>query len=213
MVLCVLRKYQLKHWLRFYLAFLMFTFVMGGICFGVVFLLSGHTIGTTYTLDVPVGLILGITLIWSRYVSKLINAVHKRHKLTMYNYEIILTLKSKKIKLNAYFDTGNLLVDSNTTKPIVIVSLAKVIDELDTDEIRAVLTGNTYKLNLDEVHFEEFKAMSTTGKMLVFKAKSVFLGELNKDLTESVLIALSVKPLSQQGNFDALIGPKVLNGG
>ena len=212
-VLFVLNKQQLKRLMRFYLTFLMFTFVMGGVCFAFIYVLAGEVSGTTYSLDVPVGLLLLIVVLWTRYVLKLIKAIQKRHTQTYYIYEINLTLRKKNIKINAYFDTGNLLVDVSTSKPIIIVNFAKVIDDFNNDEIRAVLTGNTSKLDFDDVHFEEFKAMSTSGKMIVLKPKSVVINELNKDLTKEVMVALSVKPLTKEGGFDALIGPKVLSGG
>ncbi len=210
---CVLDKTNAKHLMRFYLSFLMFTFVMGGVCYGIIFSLTGSVSLYQYTLDVPVGAILLIIVVWTRYLLKLINSIHKRENQTLYIYELDLTLREKKYKMKAYFDTGNLMVDKNSNKPIVIVSLSKVIDEFDIDELRGILSGNLNNIMLDDVHFEEFKAMSVSGKMVVFKPKKFNILEFNTDLSEKVLVALSVKPLTKEGGFDALIGPKVLNGG
>ena len=213
MCICALDKSNTKHLMRFYLCFLMFTFVMGGLCYAIIFSLTGSTSLTQYTLDIPVGVILLVVVVWARCLHKLINVIHKRGKQTLYIYELDLTLREKKYKMNAYFDTGNLMVDKKSKKPIAIVNLSKVIEEFDIDELRGILSGNLSNISLEDAHFEEFKAMSVSGKMIVFKPKKFDVPELKTDLSEKVLVALSIKPLTKEGGFDALIGPKVLNGG
>ena len=210
---CALDKFDIKHLMRFYICFLMFTFVMGGVCYGIIYSLTGSASLTDYALDIPVGVILIVVVVWARYLQKLINLIHKRNKLTLYLYELDLVLRKKKYKINAYFDTGNLMVDRDTKKPIVIISLAKVIDEFDINEVMGILSGNIESVMLEDAHIEEFKAMSVSGKMVVFKPKMFNVIETKTDLSEKVLVALSIKPLTKEGKFDALIGPKVLSGG
>ena len=120
MILFISKK-ELKWITLNYFLFLSYTFLMGGLCFGLIYLLFG-TISLNgiimYQFQMPIGLIFLVLFIYFLFIKKLV--AHKR-KFGTYTYAVEIYKEDKSMHLVGFLDTGNQMYDKSGN-PILIIS-------------------------------------------------------------------------------------------
>ena len=192
-----------------YFVFLLLTAAMGGVCFGIVFLLSGEIESgfvLIYNMEIPVGAI--ILVVWLVYlgIAKLFCAYEKRKLFGTFVFKAEIKNNGKTIEFDVFLDSGNTLTDPISLKPVMIVdySLFRKIFDLPLEKILMKKIG---KEDISGSHYIDFGTVGNGGKMLVFEVESVVLraGEKETEI-KSPAVGLTFSKLQKSFNCEGLIG-------
>lgn len=127
-VVMIFVTFKVKNARKFFVLYgllLTYTFVMGGTAIGIILLLSGRmidSINLSYDSILPVGIVILTIIVYSRAVVWLVNYITKRKTIQNFLYDIEFVHDGKPYKVTAYLDSGNLLTDTKTKLPIIIIS-------------------------------------------------------------------------------------------
>lgn len=192
-----------------YLVFLFLTAAMGGVCFGIVFLLSSEIESgfvLIYNMEIPVGAI--ILVVWLVYLgaAKLICAYEKRKLFGTFVFKAEIKNSGKSIEFDVFLDSGNTLTDPISLKPVMIVdySLFRKIFDIPLEKILMKKIG---KEDIPGSHYIDYGTVGNGGKMLVFEVESVVLkaGEMETEI-KSPAVGLTFSKLQKSFNCEGLIG-------
>lgn len=208
--ICVNQNIRIKAFMLFYSIFLLMTFVMGGLCIAIIFLLSGELILINYQLDFPMGVLILIICLYALYLKKVLYSLKKRSKITDYVYDVKLIENGKEIEILAFFDSGNGLLDVESNKPIAIINLSTLIKLITEEQLNYLLIGEYLKSRLKDIHKIKYNTVSSSGNLIVFKIDNVILKVNNKLLDMDIMIGVSLNNVVKFNNYDALIGPRIL---
>lgn len=211
-LICVCSNKSMKFnlFILYYSIFIMITFVIGGFCFAILFLLSGDILVTSYNLEFPIGVLILLIFLYSLYIKKLVFILKKRSKITDFIYDIKLMEKSKEVEILAFFDSGNGLYDLILNKPIIVINLQTLLRLVDNEQLNYLLIGNYEKSGLKNIHKIEYKTISSNSRLIVFSIDNILLKNKNKLTQLDAMIGVSLNNIVKFESYDALIGPKVL---
>lgn len=206
----VIENFSIKKISLFFLVFLSFTFLIGGFCFFIIYLLGGEIyslVNLTYNLPISLGVLSILIGIYVYFLVSLIKIFYKKQRIETFNYKIKLKANNKKIVLSAYLDSGNLLQEPDSGKPIIIIN-SKIFLKLFKDKVTlvdCVLNNLNKKI---EGKYIKFNTIGKSGNLFVFSPNSI---ELLKDCkTENTkfnaLVGVSLMN-NNFNNFEALLNP------
>ena len=208
MCIIVINNFNFKTLSLFFVVFLSFTFLIGGFCFFIIYLLGGEIYSldsNSYNLPISLGF---LSLLIGIYVWFLINVIkifYKKQKISSFYYNLNIRINNKILKLKAYLDSGNLLQDEKTGLPVLIINF-KTLSKIFKDKINIIdfLNGNLHH----KINGRYISAGSINGnkKMFVFNADDIKLND-GQAKTLHMLIGISNSNLSRDNSFDALLSP------
>jgi len=211
----ILKKYKkFKEFILIYLTFILLTMLFGGAC---LFLLTSFDKNfnlnnyTTYSL--PLGLIVIIIFFIMIIIKNIFKNVYRRKSVNNFIYNIILFNNEKYFKLTAFLDSGNLLKDPLTKKPITIVDY-NVIKGFINISITDILLNKVENLSktLKNAHLVEISSVNSTKKLIVFEIdKLEIVLENSSNKIENACIGLSIKSFINDLGYNALISGEILN--
>lgn len=211
LIMCciVIHKFTLKKWLLFFTVFLSFTFLMGGFCFFIIFLFGGKIYSVEkmqYDLPVSLGFIFALLGIYIYLLIKAIKIFYKKQKLEKFNYKLLIKANNKKIKINAYLDSGNLLQDNLTGLPVVIVNFNIILNLFDKEI--SLIDFLTEKLNHKiKGRYIDIGTVTGKSKMFVFRpTQANIIDPAGQVKNINVLIGISSLNAGNR-NFEALLSP------
>lgn len=124
----------------------------------------------------------------------------KNHcKLNNYIYCIQLELNSKKVKINAYLDSGNLLQYQN--KPVAIIDLTAYLKLTKTDILNFYLNKNL-SINTSTVAGNQNLKLAKVDKITIFAKKKIVI--------ENQYVAINTNRSFKNTNYQALLSPLML---
>ena len=107
-----------------YFVFLLTTAAVGGVCFGIVYLLSGDIESgfvQIYDSEIPVGVVLLTVWLVFLLILKLIKMFERKKLLNTFVFKAEIKNEGKIIEFDAYLDSGNALIDPISQKPVMII--------------------------------------------------------------------------------------------
>lgn len=170
---------KLSSFLKIYLTFFFCTFLYGGVCAFFV-----QSFGQLHTL-----IILGIVFVAYfifRYLYKFIN---KRKEIENFCFEVKLENDGKECSCKGFLDTGNLLSDPLTNRPVSLISY-KLFKQLFNIELDDILLNKIDMKNLKYAHYISLGTLSSSSKVLAFEIDKIMVGEKE---TERPMLALCLK--------------------
>lgn len=201
----VLKKFTFKKFIITFITFISITFMMGGMCFGIMYLLNlDFTINgiLIYGFEVPMSLFLICVFGYLYLTVKIISVVRHERQLGKYTYNITLTCNDKEYSLVGFLDTGNMVYDNG--KPVIILSyksFKKIFKNITFDRL---LTRKVVS-ELDHAHYIDLSSANSSNKMLVFNAQKLEISEDKKSsIYENIEVGLSYKKFN---NFDCILHP------
>lgn len=145
----------------------------------------------TYSCNIFGNAAIIITIISSSILCIILKVIFSINFKKIYNITIYNSHKS--VRLKALFDSGNLLTDSITGKPVIIAQ---------KDSIKPIIPQNLRELS--------YKSLGNdNGTMNVFTAKEAVI---NRRVIKYPVIAIYNTNLSSNGDYNAIIGLKHLGG-
>lgn len=195
MVLISFEIKPIKKFLITYLVFFGWTFVFGGACFAI-----SSSFG-----QLPLLIVVAISAIVYLLSVIVIKYQNKVKRIRQFSFKVKLFLDDKNIEEEGFLDSGNVLVDPVTNKPIILISyeifnklysninyLSAYCKQIDTKQFK---NGHYVKIN----------TVASGTSILVFTANKVeiYEGE-EKRYFENVSVGLSFS------GFDKALGKKIL---
>ena len=212
MVRIALRPMGIKANLIYFLVFLFITALMGGVCFAVIFLLSGEISASSvflYNLEIPVGAVLLVVSLVGLTIAKLFKAFYRKKMFGNFIFDAEVLNDKKNIEFQVYLDSGNTLIDPLTNKSVVIIeySIFKKIYDISLEKII------TKKITQDDIKNSRYIDYGTIGgksKMLVFEVDCFKIKTKDKDIViDNQIFGLSLTKLKNCFDCEALIGPDI----
>lgn len=217
MILIIYPIKDIRKFLETLAIFYLVSITTGGAAIAISYLVNGYKINTVNgatIVDFPIlfssiGLILGIILI-----KITINNV--KSKITQKNifYDVEVFIGNKKTKIKALLDTGNMLKDPISQKPVIVAtkrSLKNVIPQEILEDIKNILGGDRLgdiKPFENRIKVIPFKSLGNEHGMLIGIKSNKIIVDNNE--IKDVIIGIYEKEFSRTKRYDALIGIDLL---
>lgn len=215
MLLICFKFKSFKNFLIGFLAFVSFTFLMGGACMGLIFLFGSNVTSLTqngYDASLPLGVMLGIISVYVAITIELSKVIYKRRDALQFIGKVKIELGDKKVEFTGFIDSGNRLFDNVTGLPVIIVSSRVLKNVLSAQMLTEVYFPNSNpNKKLKDAHFIQFATLSGESKpMLVFKPQKCEFIFKGKHILSEVMVGVTTKQFSDAVNYDALLHPSML---
>ena len=210
MVLIAFDTKNIKKFFAIYLLFFLVTFAYGGASIGICELLGIEyqiSSNLSYQNQVPIGVILLVCVMIYFCIKNAIKLCFNSHKLDQFKFEITIQNNSKKITIQAFLDTGNLLEFDK--KPLTIINyqtFCKIHPKIKFEDV--LLKRNVAIKSSKYIEIESLENMKE--KLLVFEVDKLII---NNKVINNALLGLSLKNFSQKLQTDAIISNKILETG
>ena len=217
MILIIYPTKDIRKILETLAIFYLVSITTGGASIAIAYLVNGYKLNTVNgatIVDFPIlfssiGLILGIILI-----KFTINNV--KSKITKKNifYDIEVLIGNKRTKIKALLDTGNMLKDPISQKPVIVAtkrSLKNVIPQEILEDIKNILGGDRLgdiKSFENRIKVIPFKSLGNEHGMLIGIKSNKIIVDNNE--IKDVIIGIYEKEFSRRKRYDALIGIDLL---
>lgn len=199
-----------------YFTFAALTFLMGGACmaislsFGEVFILESGQI--SYTLSLPMGMIIGIIFLFGFLCVKFTFALKNKLRVDNFIFSAEISSGNSRQKFQAFLDTGCRLCDPTTSKPVIFITLS-AFQKLFDVPISSLLLKKPIPA-LKNMHYITSGSIGKNNDILVFDVDKISLSTERKKI-EILGASLGLTYANLEKNLDCalLFGPHTLNGG
>lgn len=180
LVMCIRKYNRFKDIAKMYLIFLIYTFMLGGVCFGLINILGFNYTATNLIMnsfEFPMGLFVLILLIIIKLLSKLINFMKNKLRNSNFMYEISLIDNEKVVDSIGFYDSGNCITFDNSGVNIISINLfLKLYNEID---IIDVVVKKKNICNLKDVSYIEISGIGNGEKYLSFVIDKMIVNGCN----------------------------------
>lgn len=195
-----------------FVLFLSFTFAMGGMCFGIMFMLN---VNSTFSgviinsFEIPVSLFVLLGILYLNIMLKLIKTIRRKFVFSNFYYDVKITNNSTSLHLNGFLDSGNQIeCEGNGVVVINYSSFLKLYPGIDYQKL---IMGNLKNCGLKNAKFINVGSAANCGKMLVFNVDELEIMANNKILKlNNAKLGLSKNRFG--GDFDCLLSPIAIKG-
>ena len=204
-----------KRFLETIILFYLISITAGGSAIAISYLIQDYKISELNNLPIisfPIlisglGTVVGIILIMAT-INNLKNRISKKDIF----FDVEIYIEDKKEKLKALLDTGNMLKDPLSNKPVMIAtkrSLKSIIPEEILDNINLILGGDKIgKLITKRIKLIPFNSLGNEHGILIgIKSDKIVI---NNNEIKDVIIGIYEKKKKKTRRYDALIGIDLL---
>lgn len=214
-------KQLLKQILIFYLV----SFIFGGCTFALIYFLKPENVEMKNGVfvgiyPIKIGLIAGVIAFIITQIAFKINKSKLNNKNTF--IEIELYNKNKMTKTKALLDSGNMLKEPISQKPVIVVEkaiLSKIIPEEVLDYIEKIVGGDDQEKNemqeyLSKIRMVPFMSLGKENGMLIgIRLDKIKINTEDIRLEkENIIAGIYGKKLTKDNKYNALIGLNLLEG-
>ncbi len=196
---------SLKKQIFFFVMFMFITAVYGGINLMLYYCLYGNFESSK---KLPTVLILISVSVVTYFIKQCEQVIYKKKTLNNFIYDVVINLNSTTIKTKGYLDSGNILCDTITNKPVVLVNF-KMFSKINKDFLlQNLITKNTN--GLKNGHYINVKTATSNDSLLAFCVDSLQI--VQKDKTITILnptFALTKVKISGL-DCDVVLNPKLI---
>ena len=191
LLVCLTFKFnKFLSFLKIYVTFLFATFLYGGVCACFV-----ETFGQLHTL-----IILAIVAVTYCIFEWLLKYINKRKTIENFCYDVLLENGDKVLNCKGFLDTGNMLVDPLTKKPVCLVGL-KLFEELGFEiDFKDLLTKNFDLKKLSLGHYICLDTVGQGNKVLAFEVDKISVK--GKEEVKKPMLAVCLKNFS---NYEIIL--------
>lgn len=217
MVFIIYPTKKIKKFLEVLVSFYLISITAGGAAIAILYLTNNYTIDAVNGVSIvnfpilisAIGLILGIFLIMNT-INNLKSKISKKDIF----YDIEIFIENKKTKIKALLDTGNMLKDPITQKPVIIVtnrSLKNILPKEILEDVNNILGGDKLgKLEnfANRIKIIPFNSLGNEHGILVGIQSNKII--VDDKVIKDVIIGIYEKEFSRRKKYDALIGIDLL---
>ena len=195
------------------LVFLVFTFTFGGALFALGLIVHGTVYDalTKPIANLPVGAIIFAALLLYFLIKKAVRKLKRMHLTRSLTTKVDLQVLGKKLELNAFLDTGNVLYDKKTDMPVVVLSANASLKILGDHGLSAMLRGKLFEID-KSAHYMYFNTLDAKQTKLLILEPTEFLvynGQVQHKI-EGIVLGLTLGASNSFiGQFDILLHPAI----
>lgn len=209
MILIAYKNQSFKEFIIAFILFLFLTAVMGGLCFMLCFLIYPNmemSGGNFIYKGLPMGIVVLIVFVGFKLLYDLINFLEVKTKIKKFKYKTKITKDNSSHFFTGYLDSGNVLTDKQTLKPVIVISLAtfKKINNLSSEQI----LKNTY--HIENSRYININTATGSSKMLVFEVDEVVIESEESIVIKNAVLGVSLKNFKSQFDCDLLLNLQVM---
>lgn len=216
---------NIKQLLKQILIFYLVSFIFGGCTFALIYFLKPENVEMKNGVfvgiyPIKVGLIAGIIAFIITQIAFKINKSKLNNKNTF--IEIELYNKNKMTKARALLDSGNMLKEPISQKPVIVVEkaiLSKIIPEEVLNYIERMVGGDDQARNemqeyLSKIRMVPFMSLGKENGMLIgIRLDKIKINTEDIRLEkENIIAGIYEKKLTKDNKYNALIGLNLLEG-
>ncbi len=213
MVLIIKKPKDFKSFIVEFSLFLTYTFVLGGMCFGVMFMLNTKTSFSgviLYNFEIPVSLFILLGLFYLKFMIKLIKTIRKKFTFNNFYYDVKVTNNNISLYLNGFLDSGNQLECDGTG--VMVINYASFLKLYPNIDYQKLIMGNLQNCGLKNAKFINVGSAANTGKMLIFNVDELEVITNNKTVKlNNAKLGLSKSRFNS--DFDCLLSPLAISQG
>lgn len=202
-IVLIFSKLKLKDILLNYIIFITYTFMMGGLCFGILYLLNSNVSINgliVYNFNIPISIIILLIFIYFLIMKKFIK--YRKNILNL-TYPVEIFKDNKSIKLNGFLDTGNQIYDE-FGNPIIVISLNSFLNAYPNISILKVATNNVTEYDVKTSKYLTISTANAITKMLTFKCDKVkILEDKTTKIYKDVVVGVSNSNFNKK--FDCIL--------
>lgn len=198
-----------KDFIRLFFAFLILTAVMGGMCFMLCFAFKSTTqfSGGNLVYDgMPIGIVVIVVFVVCKLINDFIKYLRTKEKIKKFKFKTIIKNLGKEYNFMGFLDSGNILVDALTQKPVIVIGIGvfKKIFNLSNEDI---INGN---FSLQNSRYIRINTATKLEKMLIFEVEEIVI-EFEKPLKlQSPILGVALKNFKTQFDCDLLLNLKLV---
>ena len=183
--------------LYIYFAFAMMTFVFGGVTSALMQLVGNTSVFVIIT-------ICGVAF---ACVNIFMRSYNKKKIIKNFRYCVRLFFNGKHIDETGYFDSGNILYDSITNKPIILITPSVFERVTGENYYEFVLKNKDPASKLKNCHYVAASTSMSQGKILVFELDKLQIIAKDNEIKEydGVFVGLSFADFSKSFDSDLLL--------
>lgn len=188
------------------LLFFTYTFVLGGVCFGIIFLFNNNITISSYTLhnfNLPISLFLSIFIIYAYFLYKLVTFTKHLHTTSNLYYTLILKHNNKSYYLKGFLDTGNQL--RHEAQPITLINIRSFC-KIFKVPLENIVLNKVPLEQLKDPTYIKIQALTGSNNLLIFKVQELTV-KLNKTEVSHKDIYLGLAKTNFNNKFDCLLNP------
>lgn len=214
LIMCLLIK-KLKCFTQFittFFLFLTYTFVLGGMCFGLIYFLNLKTTFSgliIYGFEIPISLFILLGLFYLKILLFLINYIKHKNSYSNFYFDVKLKNNRNSVRVTGFLDSGNQIqVDDFGLTVINYKTLLKLYPSLN---VKSLIMGNLEECELTNAKFVNMVNSGGKSKMLTFDVEEL---EITDDKNKVVTLKnqkLGLAKTNFGGKFDCLLSLELFN--
>lgn len=192
--LCISFKFKtIKKFSRLYLSYFVTTFLYGGVCFYFESLFGIKSM--LLLLGVVVGFYFVVKFLFLRF--------SRKTHIENFCFEVEIVESGQKTQWKAFLDSGNLLFDPLTEKPVSLINY-RVFSTIFKDiELEDILKRSEKLKRLRFAHYISFNTLNCNDKILVFQVDKLCID--GKKFLEKPTLGLSLKNFNEAFGSDIIL--------
>lgn len=201
----ILKKYKsLKNFFTYYILFIAYTFLIGGIIFGIINMLQiDYTISGVmfYSFEFPIGIFVVLGLIGVVLGKKVITTLKKYLRESNLLYPIKLFANNLCVEGVGFYDSGNTLnVDGEFVSIISLDMFMRIYTDIPLEKILLRKIDN-----LRGIRYIDIKGLNSNGSFLSFLIDKMCVGS---NEFKNVRVAVAIKNFNK---FDCILNSNYIN--
>ena len=210
----LLQKYKTKkQTITVILTFWIVSFIFGGACIAFCLLFNIEYItnnGAIMVYNYPIGLATLLCVLLYYLLKNIIKTFFKNKTLEKFIYQIIIVEKSKEYQAKAYLDSGNMLIDKESNKPITIINYELFSQIFPNIKLTDILLKRFENLSLKKIKEIEINSLTKSSKILTFEIDNIRIKQTNIEYSNARL-GLSLKDFKLGVDVNCILSPMLFD--
>ncbi|TDT61851.1 sigma-E processing peptidase SpoIIGA [Fonticella tunisiensis] len=215
--------YRIKDFIKILIMFYIEAFIVGGTIFGFFYLGNQQleVANGTFMIDIPANYIIGGSIAAIILVKIGFDYFENYYSREKNKVELQIILNDRCCNVTALIDTGNSLRDPLTNQPVIVVNMNSVYDIFSDDVKQALFkkqqSSSIYDAILSttmksRIRIIPYRALGVDNGMLTgVRVDTVIVRHKSRTrIIQGAIIALYNKPISNQGDYQALAYPEIV---
>lgn len=207
----IIKKYKNFYcYITTFFMFLTYTFILGGMCFGLIYLLNLKTTFSgllIFGFEIPISIFILLGCCYLKILFSIIKFVRHKNSFHKFYYDVKLKNCNKSILVTGFLDSGNQI--SINCNGVIVINYKTLIKLYPNLNIQNLVKGSLKETGLKNAEFVNIVNSGGNNKMLTFTVDEMeIIDEHNKVINlKNQVVGLAKTNFN--GKFDCLLNPEM----
>lgn len=211
LVLIIAKYKNFLYYITAFFLFLTYTFVLGGMCFGIMYLLNLETTFSGLVLfgfEIPVGLFVLLGAMYLKILYFIVKTIRHKNAYHKFYFDVIIKNDNKKIAITGFMDSGNQI--NENCGGVVVINYKTLIKLYPNLNYQSLIMGSLKNTGLKNAEFVNVINSSGNSKMLTFTLDELEIIDDNNKVVNLKNQKIGLAKTNFNGKFDCLLSPDVM---